>query len=536
MADALAPLKVRRPQFAREREILRVSASMTGDDASIASAAARHEVLAWMQKRAVGLLPKEAWDHKSFEHLAGGRTSMGVRIKADDMDLWAIRTDDPDKHIPGRVWTTEVTVGFLRSESARLSLRLLISTTENELEIEPATPGCIQQISNACALLSDGVNLNIAPWEVDSASHVGRLINLLASKNRMLPVIVASGVQGGAHAGQPLIDTEELARTTLGLAHVVVLPARHTYALTDQFGKMRSVFNGAVRVYMPGFDTDAYPYDHRLFLSHSLSTEAGMAQCSGFLRRLAASESLKYTRLGHDVLSFSTVRSARLKLDQRGQSAEGQSKERQLESATKRIEALEQEIHDVEELLILTDDSYRAAEERAKNSEREAYISAHRIQQLISQLKDRGDAPDESVQLPAAWEEFSDWCDEQLIGRLVLASAARAGVKAPKFEDVDKAARCVLWLANEARDHRIAGGQGKFQDQIVLDGFRNSHCGNDAFDFEFRGERHIADWHVKNGGNTRDPRRCLRIYYAWEPNTQQIIVAGMPAHRRTGAS
>ncbi len=266
---------------------------------------------------------------------------------------------------------------------------------------------------------------------------VGRLIDLLETQDRALPVFVASGVEGAADPDRPLIDTAELARTTLGLAHVVVLPARYTYALTDQFGKMRSVFHGAVRVYMPGFDSDAYPYDHRLFLSDSLSTEAGVAQCSGFLRRLAASESLKHTQLGHDVLSFVTVRSARLKLDQRNQATEGENKEEQLESATKRIEALEQELRDVEELLTLTDQSCREAEEHAKNSEREASISAHRIQKLISQLKDRGDTPDEGVQLPAAWEEFSDWCDEQLIGRLVLVSVARAGVK-PGFLSVPR--------------------------------------------------------------------------------------------------
>ncbi len=41
-----------------------------------------------MQKRAGERLPKEAWDHQGFEHLPGGRTSMGVRIEADGTDLW----------------------------------------------------------------------------------------------------------------------------------------------------------------------------------------------------------------------------------------------------------------------------------------------------------------------------------------------------------------------------------------------------------------------------------------------------------------
>ena len=39
-----------------------------------------------------------------------------------------------------------------------------------------------------------------------------------------------------------------------------------------------------------------------------------------------------------------------------------------------------------------------------------------------------------------------------------------------------------------------------------------------------------------SGGNTRDPSRCLRIYYCFDEQTQQIIVSDMPAHRRTAAS
>ena len=113
MAEALEPLKARLRQPVREREILRVAASISGDDRSQVSAAGRREILSWMQDRAGGHLPEEAWNHQGFEYLSGGRTSMGVRIETDDIDLWAIRTDDPDKEIPGRVWTTEIIVGHL---------------------------------------------------------------------------------------------------------------------------------------------------------------------------------------------------------------------------------------------------------------------------------------------------------------------------------------------------------------------------------------------------------------------------------------
>jgi hypothetical protein len=143
---------------------------------------------------------------------------------------------------------------------------------------------------------------------------------------------------------------------------------------------------------------------------------------------------------------------------------------------------------------------------------------------------------DANVELPEAWADFSGWCDVHLAGRVVLSPAARHAVRAPMFTDVQMAARCLLWLANNCRARRLEGGEGSLRDEVVEDGIRNSHCGEDQFDLTWQGLRYTADWHIKSGGNTRDPVRCLRIYYFWEPNTQQIVVADMPAHRRTSAT
>ena len=481
-------------------------------------------------------MPEEAWNHQGFEYLSGGRTSMGVRIETDDIDLWAIRTDDPDKEIPGRVWTTEITVGHRRDQTVQLSLRLLVGTPEERPDIEPETPGCIRQIADKCTLLVDGFDLGSGPWAVGSDSDAGRLIDFLETRDRVLPVIVASGKEGSDDPSRPLIDTATLARATLGLVHVVVLPAPHTYALTDYFGKMRSVFLGAVRAYMPGFGPDAYPYDHRLYLANSLSTNEGRIQCSRSLRLLAASESLKRTRLGRDVVPFAMVRNAGLGLHQDKKIKSNKNEEKQLESAKKQIAELERQLQSARENETMLYDFVEEAEQRAEEAEQRERGSTLRIQRLTTQVRQRGRDPDEGIRLPGTWKEFADWCDENLAGRLVLASRARAGVKKPKFTGVETAARCLLWLANDGRDRCMGEGPGNLQDAPVLEGFRNAHCGNDAFGFQFQGQRLTADWHVKTGGNTRDPRRCLRIYYTWDRNNQQIIVADMPAHRRTGAA
>jgi hypothetical protein len=96
--------------------------------------------------------------------------------------------------------------------------------------------------------------------------------------------------------------------------------------------------------------------------------------------------------------------------------------------------------------------------------------------------------------------------------------------------------RYLLWLANEYRNWRIIGGEKDTRDFPVEGGIWNSPCGGDEFDFDWQGRRQTADWHIKSEGNTRDPRRCLMIYYFWEPETEQVVIAHLPSHRHTAIS
>jgi hypothetical protein len=108
-------------------------------------------------------------------------------------------------------------------------------------------------------------------------------------------------------------------------------------------------------------------------------------------------------------------------------------------------------------------------------------------------------------------------------------------VKAPAFADVGLAARCLLWLANDYRERRLHGGGGDLRVNIES-GIQNDRCGADSFRTSWQGRNFDVEWHIKNGGNTRDPTRCLRIYYFWDEASQQIVIASMPAHIHTGAT
>ena len=50
------------PRVVREHEILRVAATIHGNDKAKSAEAARREVLTWAQNRSGGRLPEKAWN------------------------------------------------------------------------------------------------------------------------------------------------------------------------------------------------------------------------------------------------------------------------------------------------------------------------------------------------------------------------------------------------------------------------------------------------------------------------------------------
>jgi len=137
---------------------------------------------------------------------------------------------------------------------------------------------------------------------------------------------------------------------------------------------------------------------------------------------------------------------------------------------------------------------------------------------------------------PASWEEFASWCDERLNGRLALSPRARGSIKKARYEDVGLAAQCLAWLGGDYRRARLEGRGNSLQGPVPAgSGVRNDRCGGDSFEFDWQGKRLWADWHIKSGDNTRDPARCLRIYYCWHEDGDggQVVVGDMPAHVRS---
>jgi hypothetical protein len=479
----------------REHEILRVYGELDGDHAEKSSEAARAEVLKWVEPRSGGRLPGEAWAHESFEYLSGGRNCSAIRIVYGGADIWGIRAEEPDKTVAGRTWTTEVTIGLREGKFPKFSLRSLVSTPEANLDIAPHTPGLVQQVTECCRLSCGPYVLSPMPWIIDREERAERLIEYMIDQDRELPIIVLSVSEFSEDRFATPLNAVELARATIGLANVAILPAQFSWLLTERFGKRLSVFGSAVRLYLPGFTEDADPYGgHLLVMPEKIATGEKVADWTRRLRWIVASESIRRTRLDTDVLAFSTIKSANLKFRQERLVEQGASEGEQLAAAQKRIEALEEQARRQVEWEQELSDEHSQAEERAKAAEAHLKSSAFRIQQLLAQLKERGDVPDANIHPPNSWKDFADWCETNLAGRVILTPKARRAVKAPLFNDPARAARCLIWLANECRDWKLNGGDGTIGEYTIEPGCVNSHCGSDEFSSEWQGRPHTVSW------------------------------------------
>jgi hypothetical protein len=531
LREALAPFAERVARKVHEQEVMRVSATLSSPAVPAdALAKARYEVLKWAEKRSGGKLPPEAWLHRTFDYLAGGRTSLGIRIQTNDADVWAIRADDPDKETPGRTWTTEVVLGSTEDDRPRMGLRLLVNTAGSDSAFVPQAPGLLRQLVTTCGLESGELPIRDVPKVIESSSDTDELVDQLLDRARLLPVFVVTIAEGQT---APLLDPARLARAMVGLAHVAVVPAQFAWGLTHRLQKQRSVFGGAVRVYLPGFAMDSNPYEHQLELSDRIRAPGGVERCEHWMRALAARYSLGRQTLGRDILTFATVRSAAAQVEQERLAYVGATVAEQLVAANVRIEALKKQIAESEEYQAYFSEVEKEATERAQVAEEQLRSARRRIQQITQRNIVGGF--ENPVTLPSSWPDLITWCEVQMAGLLVLTPTARRALRDPEYKSPSVVAKCLDWLARDCRDRLIIDGRIKW-DELVVDGIHNCLCGEDAFTITWEGRTFTVDWHIKSGGNTRDPARCLRIYYFWDDETQQFVIADLPAHRRTGAS
>ena len=525
------------------RPVSQVHCSLATHDREETWALALSEILKWLSIKASGPLPEEAWQGRSFDvEQIGAQPTAAVRLTPRrEIDYWAAKNEDADSDVPNRSWITEIGLARINRQ-IRFGARLTCVTRGFDSPFTPSVPGLVRKLAKTVGLMDYGQPILDAPRYIEDRSSAENLAQLLQDKRRTRPVFAISSLETGT-----LINATYLAGQCCGVGHVAVLSSAASSALTDLLGREYSVFRGAVRTYRGGFDPEEdQPSDHPVCRAERIRDwpNGGPVSFAGLLVAEAIRGTVARPDLERDLPSFSTVRQVWLEDEQKKTHGNGATATSEVEIANRRIEELQARLEEQKStfdgLLEEADRDLRQIDtERNEIGEQQRALRT-RVEHLQAALESR-QAPE--TRPPSSFEQIDDWATKILAGRVVLLNRAKRALKKAKFEDVGLVYKSLLLLHDYYVPMRIRGGAAQreaFEQRRQDLGLSEEPCfagpgageQGDAYFVAYKGCRREVDRHLKRG-NSHDERHCLRIYFFWDEEDQQVVIGWLPSHLPT---
>lgn len=208
---------------------------------------------------------------------------------------WTFRIEHPDYRMDERRWRLDAFVAD-RGNFSEMGVRVSC-LAGNEHRVAVTTPRIVRDWLELGILDNGGRQLTPQPW-FPADAEFDELLALLYSPSRKLPVVVVSERMPRNGAGSFPIPPVQLAKIIPGLAHVVAISSAQSSRLTLEVGKSHSVFQGAVRSYMPGFSSESNRFEHPLYQpinteEQSLGTQMPTQNLMGLIGARLRSGSVK---------------------------------------------------------------------------------------------------------------------------------------------------------------------------------------------------------------------------------------------------
>ncbi|WP_133366629.1 hypothetical protein [Qipengyuania sediminis] len=217
----------------------------------------------WIANTAAVELPSEAAHGDSFQLDAGSRATVNAfRLQDEQGHVWAARTTYLGDKVAGRKWLTDIFVEQRAGSLTRYGAQLICQCSADDPGFDHSRPRIVRDLIGKLAAEADGESLTNEVVPV-LTEEVSQLAGLLYNPERRLPVVLISvDDTGGAQ-----VDLERLANRLSGTAHLRSIATEAGFELTRMVGKRMSTFNGAIRLYMPGLETETEdPFKHPLWL------------------------------------------------------------------------------------------------------------------------------------------------------------------------------------------------------------------------------------------------------------------------------
>lgn len=555
-------LSVIKPMQTRQ-EVTYCLVAAAGDrleDSAEAYTAAIKVIQEWVAAKAPVPLPAAAESLESYTVEQGGFRAECLAMV--ERGIWTVRLSEPDtglgdpeKAVAGRFWTSDASLEVDANGEIRFSIRITCtSPADCEETVAYVRPGLVRRLNDTVGLAQERP-LEEQPWILQDEEDLEELKGLLESDQRRLPVLLLTQPDRRKWTGKGGVpnygaDGNWLAGKTVGYAHIVMLPFTLGFEWTKKVGNAWSAYNGAVRVYMPGlnFETDSRLKHPKMFLDQILSHEYEGKKGARAFQNYFHDKVRHYNahrRINWRGITF--VPDARLKLaDYNAEKISELTNVDEIHDLYKKqLAALRSKLEEAEQdAEAYSDDAVREKLFR-EHYEEENKSLIQKIRTLNAQLHAKTGKPvDEGIKLPAGYDEMADWVQDELVGRVMLHPRAVNQLKDADFEDPELVAKTLLLLANEYHAFRTGG---MLKDQFVACcqklhpsmEYARSISGTQAGSFDnlyhvaypvgSLNSKRLLKWHLRVG-NAREAKRCMRIYFFWDKESQLVVVGSLPAH------
>lgn len=528
----------------------------------------------WLQDMLHGTLARETWTGSPFSVEEPGRKAECIAVP--EVGLWTLRVELSDvshntqPEESGRSRVTDISFAR-RNNCVAFGLRVLGGgPVGQESTIRSARPRIIADIAHQIGL-KECRAIEDSPWLIQTDEELDELHNLLIDPLRTLPVIVLSQTdkrRWSVPVSDFVLDPQLLAEQALGMAHIVQLPWEMGFKWSEKVGKQWSVYLGSVRVYQPYLDFGKddimvhplYLTEKILFWRHDglLAENAFTAFLVETLEQHAASKRVNWedrlfiTDARAKAAELESERLAREQMNRKPVSYEDHEQQIAAIQAeidliraahTREVEALRAKIQEVrEEAEEYNDDAIRAEKEREYFREENSQLRVLLNDLRVKFFKQVGYDVDPEMIVPDGYEEMPEWVSRHLAGRLILHPRALQGIKGAVYEDVFSVYEVLLILANQYRNMKLGGGSREdFQmavDRLQLRSGKSIseiRAGEEGMTYYVKyplgsSTTRFLEMHLRSGGNSRDPHRCLAVYFFWDEDTQQVVVGWLPSH------
>lgn len=434
-----------------------------------------------------------------------------------------IRWSFPDDNDDGLRWANEVRVGQFCD---RCGVEHLISIESVEYSVSPArllfgSPRAVRDICTRTSATIGQMQVMATPYALEG-DGLNVLLDLLTSNLRKLPVVLISPYA----RGEPnQIDAEKLARNLAGVAVVVrAEDPELTWDFADEVGRQMSCFNGAARIYWPGFSKEADPRSHRLFLGAWIEQVGPGVAARTIERSIFAVAAFRYVpdeRIAEVIRSVEAAERQKLLL-------------RRKAAGDEFLDHYERDLARLEECEKLRETL-------------EAENANLRANQRVFFTAGTG-GPEEFTQAEEAEGPTLSSVSEAVLAaaercrHIEILDSAKSAAEASPFQrphDIFEALTALDEIVDEWRvnlkktgnggailQHLRDRGWGKRSSMRISDTTRGKFRAH--YEFEYQGRKQLFEPHITIGAG--DPNRCASIHFIFDQDRPKIIVGYVGKH------